>query len=154
MASDDFSDPRDVDVEFILRRYYDDAGSIRELSRRTGIAYSTLQGIISGKVASPSQRTRDRLEAAYEATPITRRARQRTVVDDSILWTPSKLANLVPPPGATKFQLIGVAPANRGGTAYTRYIDLETKVPADFLLEPGFDARSLSRVVWAFGRRG
>lgn len=152
MPSDDWAgwgESEWLDWFFDLREDY---GSIRGVSRATGVAYSTLQGIFSGRVAEPSQRTRERIENALQAAPVIREGRRRTVVDDSLFWTNNKLANLVPPPGAVAFQMIGRPGSNPSGRAFSKYMDLNSHLPSDFLSEPGFDVRALGRIVWAYPR--
>lgn len=155
VASDDFLPGVEEEWADAIRQAALDEGSLRALSRRSGIPRSTLQGIISGRTAEPSQRTIDRFLGFMDNSPVERSGRKRTVVDDSARWTSAKLANLEPPTGATFFQLIGKPSAATGQVSHTQYIDLESHHPADFLSEPGFRPQDVSRVVWAFGpRRG
>lgn len=149
VASRDFEPLEDFEPSHYLERFFGTAPSLRGLSRATGIPYSTLQGIASGATGRPSARTVRRIESYLEQLPHVTTERRKTVAEDAILWTPEKLANLVPPPGARKFQLIGRGLGRESGGARSMYIDLNTHHPADFLNEPGFNIRALQRVVWA-----
>lgn len=153
MASDTWAAAEQEDWTEAIRLASQDAGSLRALSRNSGIPRSTLQGLLSGRTGAPSERTIDRFLTFLSQSPVTRTGRLRTVVDDSRLWTGSKLANLEPPAGATFFQIIGKPSIATGQPSHTQYISTADHHPADFLSEPGFSARDVSRIVWAFGRK-
>lgn len=152
MASPDFEPFFEEEFVGILQQLFGDTGSIRGIARATGIPYSTLQAIVSGETTTPSPRTMARLEQYYESTPITRTMRLKTVVDDSPMWTASKLANLRPPSSANAFQVVGRTGAAGGDTARSGYVDLESMSPFEYVAEREIDPRSISRIVWA--RRG
>jgi hypothetical protein len=152
MASPDFESWESENVVGVLERFFQDEVSLRRLSRETSIPYSTLQGIRSGTTRNPSPLTISRIEMFYDRAPVLRTPRQKTVVDDSLAWTETKLANLSPPRSANAFQIIGHKSPTSGDTPHSGYIDLESMSPLDYVLERGIDPRTVRRIVWA--RRG
>lgn len=122
-------------------------GSIRAISRATGIPYSTLQSITSGVSKNPRTKTLERIANALSDLPAARSERGRTFVDDAPQWTEDKLTDLEPPHGATAFQLVYFANnAPRAASTGWRYLDSEA--PADYVMDRGINPASIRRVVW------
>lgn len=152
VGSPDFESWDDESIVGVLRQQFGGDTSLRELSRQTGIPYSTLQAISSGATAQPSALTLGRLDRFYQQAPIIRTPRAKTVVDDSTAWTDAKLANLAPPRSANAFQVIGHRAPGADDPPHSGYIDLPSMSPADYVRERGIDPRTVRRIVWA--RRG
>lgn len=148
MASDDFTDASDIPVQQVLDRYFRPEQSLRGLARQIGVPYSTLQAIRSGVTQNPRQSTIDRIEAGIGNLSVRRSYRSRTIADDTELWTPSKLANLERPAGATAYRLVVRVYGTNSGVASTPWRSLRDSHPADMLLGGDLHPRSILRVVW------
>lgn len=148
MASDDFTDPGDIDLNALLDRYFRPDLSLRGLARAIGVPYSTLQAIRSGTTTNPRQSTVDRIEAGIENLPVRRSVRSRTVADDTEMWTTGKLANLERPSGATAYRLVVRVTGTNGGVASTPWRSLRDSHPSDLLLGGDLHPRAVLRVVW------
>lgn len=148
MASDDFLDPSDIDIQQLLDRYFRPDVSLRSLARQTGVPYSTLQAIRSGTTRNPRQSTIDRIEQGVSGLPVRRSYRSRTVADDTELWTPGKLANLERPAGATAYRLVVRVYGTNSGVASTPWRDLRSSHPSDLVLGGDVDPKAVLRVVW------
>jgi hypothetical protein len=122
--------------------------SIREISRQSGVPYSTLQNILQVGGPDPSERTRARLEAWAESGPVYTQRRTSTWVTDSDFWSESKLGNLRPPAGATHFRLVVSSDDSPTGVVSTPWDELRSLSPSDQAFGLGLDARNIRRVVW------
>lgn len=122
--------------------------SIREISRQSGVPYSTLQNIMQVGGAQPSQLTLDRLEAWASSGPVYTQRRLSTWVTDSEFFDQRKLDNLRPPAGATHFRLVVRSDDSPTGHVSTPYDELRGLSPADQAFQLGIDPRNVTRVVW------
>lgn len=122
--------------------------SIREISRQSGVPYSTLQRAFQIGGGQPSNRTLALLENWAASGPVYTDARKSTWASTTDLWSDRKLANLTPPRGATHFRLVVLTDSTPSGFTSTPYDELRIRSPYDQAFALGIDARSIQKVIW------
>lgn len=126
--------------------------SIRALSRVSGIPYTTLQGIISGRTRQPLESTLQRIRDAMGTQAVSVRDRQLTRIVTSPIFTSDVLNALQHPPGGAGVAFVFSTRRTGSGLATTDYQPPGTNV-LDAARRAGLSPGMIRSVVFDLGRR-
>lgn len=149
-------EPDLTDVITMARQQFAPRGeppvSLRALSRITGIPYSTLQGIATGRTLNPREGTIERLRRTMGEQLVTSRDRQLTRIVESPIFTPGTLDALQHPPGGGGVAFVFSTRRTPGGLATSDYFPPGTNVLQAARLA-GLTPGMIRSVIFDLGRR-
>lgn len=154
----------DDDIETSDSEYYSDVyqrlsdklgalPSIREFSRQTGIAYTTVQNwVAKAKAGEPlnlTSRSRDRLQMAL--TGLSRSPtidRGKTVAINASGFSQAHLNAMTSPTGDPRFQVVYASTRTKSGYASMGWKGDRGQTVADFVRQNGLKPESIRRILW------